>query len=148
MALRETIKNESVKAGIVADCMKLMDTQVAAKKGLSGMGLKAAYGVVKGVGQGYVPGAIGRLLPEAFAALEPMWLEGLEAGDPVAYISKNRSQAADTLLSVTDQRISRSDGIVRSSYNKLRKSVKGDVEAAMPGLAEIINTHTAKAMNV
>lgn len=149
MGLNDTLQDQTTKANIAADCAKLMDEQVAAKTGFSGMALKTAYKVVKGVGQGYIPAAIGRLLPEAFKALDPMWQEGLQTGDPVGYLTQNSARAADTLLSVTDNRISRADGIVRSSYNKLRKSVHGDVEAAMPGFAQIIHNHTAqKTMNV
>jgi hypothetical protein len=47
------------------------------------------------------------------------------------------------LLSITDAKISKTkNGVVRSSYNKLRKSVKNDVEEAVPGLAKILGTHT------
>ncbi|PSN18952.1 hypothetical protein C7271_09815 [filamentous cyanobacterium CCP5] len=147
MGLRQAIENKPVKEAIVADCSRLIDEQVAAKTGISGMALKATYGVVKGVGKGYIPGAIGRLLPEAFAALDPMWQEAQASGDPVAYISQHRSRAADTLLSVTDHRIRNSSGVVKGSYSKLRKSVKGDVEAAMPGLAKIIDSHTSPVLN-
>jgi hypothetical protein len=142
MALYETLGNQDIRANLVADCVKLIDEQVAAKNGISGLALKATYGVVKGVGSGYIPGAIDRLLPEVFAALEPMWDEGVQTGDPVTHLTQNRARTADVLLSVTDTKIGKTDnGIVRASYNKLRKSVKGDVEEAVPGLAQIIGTH-------
>ncbi|WP_416666283.1 DUF6918 family protein [Egbenema bharatensis] len=145
MALYETLGNQDLRASLVADCVKLIDEQVAAKNGISGLALKATYGVVKGVGAGYIPGAIDRLLPEVFAALEPMWDEGKQAGDPVAHLTQNRTRTADVLLSVTDTKIEKTDnGIVRASYNKLRKSVKGDVEEAVPGLAQIIGTHATE----
>lgn len=147
MGLREALQDKATKEAIVADCSRLIDAQVAAKTGLSGMAFKATYGVVKGVGKGYIPGAIGRLLPDVFTALDPMWQEAQASGDPVAYISQHRSRAADTLLSVTDHRIRNSSGVVKGSYDKLRKSVKGDVEAAMPGLAKIIDSHATPVMN-
>ncbi len=139
MGLRDVLKDKAVKATLIADCVQLIDQQVAAKGGLSGFGLKATYGVVKGIGPSYIPGAIERLLPEALDALDPIWGEGLEAGDPVAYLSQHGERAADCLLSTTDARIERtSNGLVKASYNKLRQSVKGDVEAAVPGLAGIL----------
>jgi hypothetical protein len=142
MGLNDTLQNQSTRDSIVADCVKLMDEQVAAKNGISGLALKATYGVVKGVGAGYIPGAIDRLLPQVFAALDPMWEEGVQNGDPVAHLTQNRSRTADTLLSITDAKIEKTDnGVVRASYNKLRKSVRGDVEEAIPGLAKIIDTH-------
>jgi hypothetical protein len=142
MGLSEAIKEPAIKDSIVADCTQLIDQQVAAKQGLSGMALKATYGVVKGIGANYVPGAIGRLLPDACTALEPMWNEGVAAGDPAHYLSENSAQAAEMILSITDARAAKtSNGVVRSAYQKLRKSVKGDIETAVPGLATILATH-------
>jgi len=142
MGLSEKIDDPTIRANLVTDCAKLMDEQVSAKGGLSGLALKAAYGVVKGIEPGYIPGAIQRLLPEALTALEPIWAEGLQSGDPVQYLTDNRSRTADMLLSITDHRIEQSrNGAVRASYGKLRKSVKTDVEEAVPGLAKIIGTH-------
>lgn len=143
MRLSDTLKDQTTQSNIAADCVKLMDEQVAEKKGISGLALKAAYGVVKGIGPTYIPGAVEWLLPEAFAALDPMWEEGKKTGDPVQHLSQNRSQTAEIILSITDAKIERSKNkVVRASYNKLRKSVKGDVEEAVPGLAKIIDTHT------
>lgn len=142
MSLNNKISDQNTQIALVADCTKLIDEQVAAKTGISGLALKAAYGVVKGVEPSYVPGAIHRLLPEALAALDPIWDEGVQSGDPIQHLTQNRSRTAEMLLSVTDAKIERAkNGVVRSSYNKLRKSVKNDVEEAIPGLAKILSTH-------
>lgn len=143
MKLTDKIQDAAVRSSIAADCTQLIDTQVAAKGGLSGMALKAAYGAVKGLSSNYVSGAVNRLLPEVFASLDPLWAEGVESGDPVAYLSKNSDHTADVILSTTDARIERkaSDGLIGSAYKKLRSSVKRDVAAAVPGLAKIIDKH-------
>jgi hypothetical protein len=142
MGLSDGLNDPNKEASVVADCVKLIDEQVAGKGGLGGLGLKAAYGAVKGVRPGYVEGAIERLLPEVFAALDPMWSEGIQTGDPVGYLTQNRSRTAEALLSVTDARIERtSNGIVRGTYSKLRGSAKSDVEEAVPGLAKIIDNY-------
>jgi hypothetical protein len=142
MGLSEGLNDPNKKANIVTDCVKLMDEQVAGKGGIGGLGLKAAYGTVKGVKPGYIDGAIERLLPEVLAALDPMWSEGIQTGDPVGHLSQNRSRTADALLGITDARIEKtSNGIVRGAYNKLRKSAKSDVEEAIPGLAKIIDNY-------
>ncbi|WOD37709.1 DUF6918 family protein [Nodosilinea sp. E11] len=146
MALSDITKDPAVKDRVVADCAQLIDRQVATKGGLGGMALKATYGVVKGVGAGYIPGAIERILPEVVAALEPMWAEGVQAGDPVAYLSQNQVQAADVILGVTDSRIANTNnGLVKSSYSKLRQSVKGDVAGAVPDLAQILGAYSTVA---
>lgn len=142
MGLSEKIKDKAVRDSIAADCAKLIDKQVAAKGGLAGMAMKTAYGVIKGVGANYIPGAINRLLPDACKALDPMWQEGTEAGNPVQYLSEHSDRTANSILSVTDARIQKSNnGVVSATYKKLRKSVKNDVEAAVPDLAEIIGSH-------
>jgi hypothetical protein len=148
MNLSDMLKDSSIKASIVEDCTRLMDQQVASKSGLSGMALKTAYKVVNGVGPSYIPGAVGRVLPEAFKALNPMWHEGLQAGDPVGHLVNNRSQTADVILSVTDARVHKASGVVAGAYKKLRKSVKGDVEEAVPGLAKIIGAHAQTMQQV
>ncbi|MGB3292905.1 MAG: hypothetical protein WBB01_07965 [Phormidesmis sp.] len=143
MELTDKIQDKAVRDRIAADCTQLIDTQVAAKRGLGGMALKAAYGAVKGLGGDYILGAVKRLLPEVAEALDPLWAEGVKTGDPVAYLSENSDRTAEVILSTTDQRIERkaSGGIIGASYKKLRKSVKNDVATAVPGLAQIIDKH-------
>lgn len=148
MKLSDMINDPSVKASIVEDCTKLIDAQVANKSGISGMTLKTAYRVVNGVGPGYIKGAIGRILPEACAALDPLWCEGVETGNPVDYLTQNCSRTADILLSVTDARVHKTSGVVAGAYKKLRKSVKGDIEEAIPGFVGILGQHAQTAPSV
>jgi hypothetical protein len=142
MGLSNRLQDESVKASIAKDVAQLIEEQVAVKGGISGLALKATYGVVKGASANYIPGAIQRLLPEAMLALDPIWDEGVQAGDPVAHLTQNSDHTADTILSVTDAKIKRvNNGLVCSAYNKLRNSVKSDIEAAIPGFAQILGKH-------
>ena len=147
MGLSEIIKDKAVRAQLTAECTKLIDRQVAAKGGLSGMAMKTAYGVIKGVGASYIPGAIDRILPDACRALDPIWQEGNAAGDPVKYLSDHSDRTADSLLSVTDDRIQKTNnGVVSATYKKLRKSVKTDVEAAVPDLAQTLNRYAVESL--
>jgi hypothetical protein len=125
---------------LVSDCAQLMDEQVAAKGGISGMAVKAAYSAVKGISPGYVTEATGRILPEVLSALDPIWTEGTAAGNPVDYLTQHGSRTADLILGITDARVEKTKrAVVRGSYNKFRESVKKDLEAAVPRLAEIID---------
>lgn len=143
MGLSDILSDKAVKAQVAADCAALIDGQVASKGGFGGMALKTTYGVVKGMNSGYIPGAVERILPEVVASLEPLWAEGEQAGDPVTYLAQNQGRAADVILGVTDRRIAKTDnGLVRSSYTKLRQSVIGDVESAVPGLAQIFGRYS------
>ncbi|MEL6262890.1 MAG: hypothetical protein AAFS06_09595 [Cyanobacteria bacterium J06631_12] len=144
MQLTNAIQDKATRDAIAADCTQLIDRQVSAKGGLGGMALKAAYGVVKGIGSDYIPGAVNRLLPETCAALDPMWAEGVEKGAPVAHLSSNCDRTADLVLSATDARIARANkGVISATYSKLRKSIKSDVVAAVPGLAEVLGKHVS-----
>ena len=139
----QVVKDEETQANIAADCAKLMDEQVAAKKGISGLALKTAYRALKGIGPGYIPRAIKNLVPQALDALDPIWADGEQAGDPVEHLSKNSAKTADVLLGVTDHKLSQAKNkIVIATYKKVRKSVKGDVEEAVPGLAKILGSYT------
>lgn len=144
MGLCDLLQDDETRRRLVADCAQLIDAQVSAKKGLSGLALKTTYGVVKGIGPTYVPGAVERILPDILAALDPLWQEGMQSGDPTQFLTHNPDRTADCLLSVTDSRIAHSNnGLVKTSYNKLRQSVKGDVESAVPGLAQVLAAHAA-----
>ena len=69
-------------------------------------------------------------------------MRGFKSAIPWNIWSQNRGMTADVLLSITDTQIGRArNKIVIATYKKVRKSVKGDVEAAVPGLAQIIHNH-------
>ncbi|GAA6623122.1 DUF6918 family protein [Scytonema sp. NUACC26] len=143
MGLSDGLDNPNKKDRVVADCTKLLDEQVASMGGVSGLALKAGYAAVKGIAPTYCTTAIERLLPQSFTALDPIWNEGVQTGDPVAHLVQNRSRTADALLSVTDERISKSNNTtVKGVYTKLRNSAKKHVEEAVPGLAKVIDNYT------
>ncbi len=142
MELTSKTQDKAVRAAIANDCVQLIDRQVSAKGGLSGMALKTAYKVVNSISSDYVGGALMRLMPETLSSLDPIWEEGVQAGDPVVHLSENSDRTADAILAATDARIARSgQGVVSATYKRLRKSVKSDVVAAVPGLATILQRH-------
>ncbi len=144
MGLSNSIQDQETQAQIAAECAQLMDEQVAAKKGISGLAIKTAYRALKGLGPSYIPRALESLLPPSLEAMDPMWDEGLQAGDPVDYLSQNREKTADVLLGVTDAKLGGAKNkVVIAAYKQVRKSVKGDVEDAVPGLAKIIKQHAS-----
>ncbi|HEY9872454.1 MAG TPA: hypothetical protein V6D12_03415 [Candidatus Obscuribacterales bacterium] len=143
MGLGDGLNDPNKNQMVVADCVKLIDDLVASTSGISGLGLKAGYAAVKGINPGFVPAAIKRLLPEFFAALDPIWNEGTQTGDPVGYLTQNSDRTADALLGVTDARIKKTQSsLLRGTYDKLRASAKGHVERGIPDLAKIIDNYT------
>ncbi|AUX20275.1 hypothetical protein SOCEGT47_007410 [Sorangium cellulosum] len=144
MGLSEALNDASKKPQVVADCCKLVDEEVASKSGLSGLAVKAGYAAVKGIKPGFIAQVVEKLLPEFAQKLDPIWSEATRSGNPNAHLISNRSQVADALLSVTDEKAkSSSSGVVRGTYEKLRGSAKKNVEDAVPRLAQLIQKHAS-----
>ncbi|MBE8967474.1 hypothetical protein IQ277_14790 [Nostocales cyanobacterium LEGE 12452] len=143
MGLSDGLLNPTKKAMVIEDCCNMIEGQLASKSGMSGIALKTAFAALKGVKPGYIPYVVEQILPQCFTALDPIWSQGVEKGNPVEYLSLNRSDTADALLGVTDARVKNSNRqIVRGTYEKLRGSAKKHVEEAVPDLAKVINNYT------
>jgi hypothetical protein len=144
MGLSDILLNENNRETFVDDCVKLIDQQVAAASGLGGLALKAAYSTVKGIRADYCAQVVDQLLPEISMALDPMWAEGVNNGNPVEYLAQRKGEVADELLQISDKRVEKSTrAMVKGAYAKLRPSAKNYVEKGVPDLAEIINKHSA-----
>ncbi|ACC79783.1 DUF6918 family protein [Nostoc punctiforme] len=143
MGLSEGLLNPTKKAMVVDECCNMIEVQLASKSGMSGIALKTAFAALKGVKPGYIHYVVEQILPQCFTALDPIWSEGVQKGDPIAHLSANRSHTADALLSVTDARAKNAKRqIVRGTYEKLRGSAKKHVEEAIPDLAKVIDNYT------
>ncbi|MBO3457771.1 hypothetical protein G7B40_021635 [Aetokthonos hydrillicola Thurmond2011] len=143
MGLSEGLSNPTKKAMVVDDCCKMIDAQLASKQGISGIALKTAFNTLKGIKPGYISDVVETLLPQCLDAIDPIWCEGVQNGDPVEYLVEHRSRTAEVLLSVTDNLVKDSKRkIARATYNQLRGSAKQHVEAAVPDLAKVIEKYT------
>jgi hypothetical protein len=143
VGLSEGLSNPEKKASVVDDIGNMIEAQIASKSGISGIALKTAFAAIKGVKPGYISYVVEQILPQSFTAIDPIWSEGVQTGDPVGYLVTNRSRTANALLSVTDERIKKTQRqIVKGTYDKLRNSAQQHVEAAVPDLAKIIGKYT------
>jgi len=144
MALSDILLNENNRDNFVDDCVQLIEKQVAAAPGLGGLALKAAYSTVKGIRADYCAQVVDQILPEISIALDPMWTEAVNNGNPVEYFAERKAEVADQLLQISDKKADNSTrAIVKGAYGKLRPSAKTYVENGIPDLAKIINKHTA-----
>jgi hypothetical protein len=135
--LRELLLAGERRPSVVADCVTLVDSEVAAKGGLGGIAIKGAYAVVKAVKPGIIKEAVDRMLDEFVAQLEPFYVEA-PAGF-AAHLEKNRQRVADALLGVTDARAGRTgNGTIKKAYDKLRPTAAKHVEAAVPGVGRVV----------
>ena len=145
MANLEEFLTGAKKEQVVEDCCSLIDAEVKDKGGISGLAIKAGYGAVKGVKPGFVRTVVSDLLPEFAKALDPVWQDAKKDSKPVApFFAANTARVADALLAITDAKAQRAkSAVVKGTYEKLRGSAKKNVEAAVPRLGKLIESHTA-----
>ena len=143
--LPEVLTSEAKKPGVVEDCCALIDAEVKDKGGISGLAIKAGYGAIKGVKPGFVKNVVSDLLPEFARALDPLYQEAQTAGQPVgAFFASRSDRVAEALLAITDAKAQKSkNGLVKGTYDKLRASAKKNVEAAVPRLGRMLESHTS-----
>lgn len=140
--LNDVLNDEAQRAAIIEDCCQLIDSEVAQKKGLGGMAVKAGYKLVQGIKPGFVGGVVAKLLPEFADALEPLRSQAAAKGQSLsAFFEANPGRVADALLAVTDAKAEHADGAVKGAYGKLRGSAKKNVESAVPGLGKIVEKY-------
>jgi uncharacterized protein DUF6918 len=143
--LASFLTDPSRRERVLDDCVRLVDEEVDSKGGLSGIGIKTAYAVVKRIKPGFVRGALNAMLDDFSARLDPLFQDHLKAGSGsvVDLFTRRKGDVAEALLSITDDRARRSsNGAAKSAYEKLRPTGKKHVEEAVPRLARMIETHT------
>ncbi|MCC6216019.1 MAG: hypothetical protein IT376_14225 [Polyangiaceae bacterium] len=128
---------------MVDDAQRTLDEEVASKSGLTGIAIKGAFAVVKGVKPGFVREVIDHLLDDFLDALDPLYQEAIAQGVlPGAHLEKNAGRAADALLAITDARAANAQrGGIRKAYDQLRPTAKKHVEAAAPRLGRLLDRH-------
>jgi hypothetical protein len=145
--LREQLGTGDKRRKVIDDACDVLEQEVSDKSGLTGIAIKAAYKVVKGIRPGFVPEVVDGLLDEFLDAVEPMYQEAVaNKRPPGSAVRDNPSRVADSLLAVTDRKAERAKSqVVKSAYEKLRGSAKKQVEAACPRLATLLERHAAAA---
>lgn len=143
--LKEKLLDENVRPKVVADCVLLVDEEVAAKKGPSGMVIKMGYKALKTAKPKMVEKAVDYLLPdfvEVFASHHARFMEENKGKDFQGYLLSNRDAVSRDMLAVTDEIVSGSkSGRVKKTYKGMRKTAEKHVSEAMPKVIEIISRY-------
>lgn len=148
-SLSDQLLRPEAKPHVIDGCCKLIEREVAGKRGFSGAAVKAGFAVVTKVKPGFIREVVTALLPEFTASLDPLYEQcASEAAAPadgrsvaelfVHRVASDRARAAEALLGVTDRRIGGARPAVQRAYDKLRPNARENVEAALPGLVETI----------
>lgn len=134
--LSTSLLDPAVRPQVVDALVQLAETEVSAKKGISGTMLKTALAGVRKAPGGGLGRAANALLPGVARALDPHFeATGQQPfGDHLADPARS-SQVADELLAVADARARAVEGNpLGTVYRSVRGRAKEHVVAALPGL--------------
>jgi hypothetical protein len=142
-SLKERLGQDPQRKAVVTDACDVLDQEVADTSGLSGIAIKGAYAIVKGIKPGFVQEVVDGLLDDFLDALDPLYREAAEKQQPPGrYLAANGERAADALLAITDDRAARSSrAVIRKTYDKLRPTAKKQVASAAPRLGQLLDRH-------
>jgi hypothetical protein len=144
-SLKEQLGSGPKREQVIDDAVKVLDAEVADKGGLTGLAVKGGYKVVQGIRPGFARDVVSRLLDEFLDSMDPLYQEAKQKGRPAgAYLVENKGRMAEGLLGVTDRKAQGADGVLKKAYEKLRPLAKGQVEAAAPRLAQLLEKHAEK----
>jgi hypothetical protein len=141
--LSEYLTEPARRPQVVGDACALIDQEVARTHGMSGLAIRSAYKLVSGLRPGMVATAVDGLISPFSDQLDPFYQEYVATGEPLSEILvTQRSSMADALLAITDDRADRTrNKTLRRAYLKVRGAARQHVEAAAPGIAELIVVH-------
>ena len=142
-SLTEAIADRQKRRSIVDDCVTLIDAEVADKRGLGGVAIKAAFKAVKKVRPGMVGMAMDGLLDDFAGQLDTYWAECKTTQEaPRNYFSKRGKDVANSLLGVTDARARQNNNrVLTKAYSSLRPKAIEHICAAMPRFADLLVKH-------
>jgi hypothetical protein len=144
--LTEVLSDPGRLKAAVQDATVMLDEEVADKGGLTGLGIKAAFGVVKAVKPGIIPEVFEHLLPEFAKNLDPILAQRPAGTAVTTQFAQRTNDVVQALLAVTDGRAKKATNqTLVSAYNKLRPTAEKHVSAAVPRLARLIEKHLTAA---
>ncbi len=140
----DRLLEENMRQAVLADCVALVDSEVAAKKGASGLVIKAGYKAFRAVRPGIVTEAMTVLLPHFAEVLDRLYGEW-EADAPgqgfSQWLAARSGQVAEDLLTITDRMVEKTDRrAVTGTYNRLRGMARKNVEQAVPAVGILVES--------
>ena len=144
--LESTLLTSDRREKLVADCVRLIETQVASRGPIRRIALGAGLAVLEAIKPRALQRAVGALLPEFAAALDPLYQRFLASkrADFSQFLDEHPAEAVDALIGVTDRRARASaNAAIRSAYGRLRGSAETEVRSALPALGRVLSMHLA-----
>jgi hypothetical protein len=139
--LKERLGAQPVRDRVVTDCVTLIEDQVKAKGGLTGMAIRTAYATIKAVKKGFIEEVVDGMLDEWLERLQrhfDTWAGGARDRRLADFLVARSDDVAEDLLSVTDRRAeSTRHKTAKKAYLKMRGSAKNNVMEAIPDLGRM-----------
>ena len=128
---------------VIADCVKIIEQEVADKSGISGMAISASHRMVETFKPGFVSIVMDVLFDDFCRALQPIVDEAYANQRPIGlFLTTQSDRVAEALLSITDRRARNSQLLgVKAAYEQLRGMAKRNVVEAVPRVAAILERH-------
>lgn len=128
---------------VIADCVRIIEQEVANKSGISGMAISASHRMVETFKPGFVSIVMDVLFDDFCRALQPIVDEAHASQQPIGlFFNAQSDRVAEALLSITDRRARNSQLLgVKAAYEQLRGMAKKNVVEAVPRLATLLERH-------
>jgi hypothetical protein len=142
--LHEILLTPDTEPSVVADCLTLIEQEVAGKSGISGAAVKVAYKTAKAFAKGYLQSTVESLLPDLVTQLEPYWADFSASGAAGFgdYLAKHGDEVSEALLSVTDGRAKTSDRpVIIKAYGTVRRGAGKNIVAALPNVGALVEKY-------
>jgi hypothetical protein len=142
--LHEILLTPDTEPSVVADCLTLIQQEVAGKSGISGAAVKLAYKTAKTFAKGYLQSTVESLLPDLVTQLEPFWADFSASGAAGFgdYLAKRGDEVSEALLSVTDARAKTSERpVIIRAYGTVRGGAAKNIMAALPNVGALVEKY-------
>jgi hypothetical protein len=144
--LESTLLTSDRREKLIADCVRLIEGQIASRSPIRRIALGAGLAVLEAIKPRALHRAVGNLLPDFAAALDPLYQRFLadKRADFSQFLDEHPREAVDALIAVTDRRARASaNAAVRTTYARLRGSAETEVRSALPALGRVLSAHLA-----
>jgi hypothetical protein len=143
--LKDILCTDPNRPNVIDDAARLVDGEVKSKGGISGLAIKAGYKAVTAIKPTIIKEAVDGLLDKFVEKLEPFHTSWDGAGRSPAfdqYLMSKRSEVANALLSVTDDRAKKVENkTIKKAYDSLRPQAEKHVSEAMPNVSRMLSKY-------
>jgi hypothetical protein len=142
--LSAVLSNPDSRRALIRDAGTMLDDEVASRGGITGLGIKAAFTMVKAIRPGIIEEVLEGLMPEFAKALDPVLAQRPQGSGPgvAAFLEARTNDVVQALLGVTDARARKTTHkSLLAGYQKLRPIAEKQVAQSVPRLARLVEKH-------